>query len=101
EYAGGWAEYVRRDEVAEAPPPKPRIGKAEVERPARPKAPQPTSLELVEREIGGGEERVADLERRLAEDWTNVDLVAAHRAARDDLAALLERWESLFEASSG
>ena len=97
EYAGGWAEYVRRDEVAEAPPPKPKIGKPKVERPARPKPPKPTSLELVEREIGRGEERVAELERQLAEDWTNVDLVAAHRRARDDLEALLARWEALFE----
>ena len=40
--------------------------------------------------------RVAELERQLAEDWTNVDLVAAHRAAREDLAGLLTRWESLF-----
>jgi hypothetical protein len=39
---------------------------------------------------------VAELERQLAADWTNVDLVAAHRTARDDLAALLARWESLF-----
>ena len=38
-----------------------------------------------------------DLERRLAEDWTSVELLAAHRAARDDLEALLARWESLFE----
>ena len=33
----------------------------------------------------------------IAEDWTNVDLLSAHRAARDDLAALLARWERLFE----
>ena len=33
---------------------------------------------------------------QLAGDWTNVDLVAAHRAARDDLSALLARWETLF-----
>ena len=57
----------------------------------------PTPIELVEREIARTEERVAELERQLADDWTNVDLVTAHRAARDDLAALLERWEGLFE----
>jgi hypothetical protein len=38
---------------------------------------------------------VAELERQLAEDWTNVELLSAHRAARDDLQALVERWESL------
>ena len=88
-YAGGWAEYLRRDDEAEAPPPKPKVGKPKPERPKRERPPPPTSLELVEREIARGEERVAELERQLAEDWTNVDLVAAHRRARDDLEALL------------
>jgi ATP-binding cassette subfamily F protein 3 len=97
EYAGGWAEYVRRDEEVEPPPAKPKIGKPKAERPARPKPVPPSSLELVEREIARGEERVVELERQLAEDWTNVDLVAAHRRARDDLEALLARWEALFE----
>jgi ATP-binding cassette subfamily F protein 3 len=95
-YAGGWADYREKAEPVPAPaPPKP---KRERLRTARPTAPTP--LELVEREIARSEERVAELERRLAEDWANVDLVAAHRAARDDLAGLLERWESLFEAST-
>ena len=42
---------------------------------------------------------MAELERRLAEDWGDVDSLAAHRPARDELAALLARWEPLFEAS--
>jgi ATP-binding cassette subfamily F protein 3 len=96
-YPGGWAEYLRRDDEAEQPPPKPKVGKPKPERPKRERPPAPTSLELVEREIARGEERVAELERQLAEDWTNVDLVAAHRRARDDLEALLARWEALFE----
>ncbi len=93
-YAGGWAEYLRRgDPVPEpAQSPKPRR-----EKPARERPKGPTPIELVEREIARTEERVAELERQLADDWTNVDLVTAHRAARDDLAALLERWEGLFE----
>ena len=93
-YAGGWADYQRRNEpvAAPAPPPKPKQ-----ERPKRERPKGPSPLELVEREIARGEERVAELERELAADWANVDLVAAHRAARDDLAALLERWETLFE----
>ena len=95
-YAGGWAEYQRRGEpVPEAAPRRPPKAKPR----ARPKQQQKQSqspLELVEREVERGEARVAELERQLAEDWTNVDLVAAHRAARDDLAALLARWESLF-----
>jgi ATP-binding cassette subfamily F protein 3 len=96
-YAGGWAEYVRRDEGAEPPPPKPKIGKPKPERPKREPPRVPTSLELVEREVARSEERVAELERQLAEDWTNVDLLAAHRSARDDLEALLARWEALFD----
>ena len=101
-YAGGWAEYLRRDESRAAPRRRPE---AEGSAKPKPDAPGPAraprrrrrSLELVEREIARGEERVAELERQLAEDWTNVDLVAAHRAARDDLEALLARWEALFE----
>jgi ATP-binding cassette subfamily F protein 3 len=97
-YAGGWAEYLRRREPEPAPTePRPKLPKAERPKPERPRARGPSPLELVEREIVRGEERVAELERRLAEDWTNVDLVAAHRAARDDLEALLARWETLFD----
>ena len=39
----------------------------------------------------------AELERKLAEDWSNVDVLAAHKRSRDALQALLERWETLFE----
>jgi ATP-binding cassette, subfamily F, member 3 len=95
-YAGGWAEYRERSAPPAKPPPPPRPK----QRGRREQRQEQSPLELVEREIERGEERVADLERQLAEDWTNVDLVAAHRAARDDLAALLARWEALFEASS-
>jgi ATP-binding cassette subfamily F protein 3 len=92
-YPGGWAEYsTRREPEPEPAPPKPKKPRPPRERPKG-----PTPLELVEREIARTEERIADLERKLSDDWTNVDLVNAHRAARDDLAALLERWEKLFE----
>jgi len=92
-YPGGWAEYsARREPEPEPKPPKPKNEKPPRE---RPKGPSP--IELVEREIARAEERIADLERQLADDWTNVDLVNAHRAARDDLAALLARWEGLFD----
>jgi hypothetical protein len=43
------------------------------------------------------EARIAELERKLAGDWTNMDVLGAHRAARDELAALIARWEVLFE----
>jgi ATP-binding cassette subfamily F protein 3 len=94
-YSGGWAEYSTRGDAEPEPEPKPPKPKKERPRPPRPKGPTP--IELVEREIARTEERIADLERKLSEDWTNVDLVNAHRAARDDLAALLARWEGLFE----
>ena len=42
---------------------------------------------------------VAELERRLADDWGDVETLAAHRRARDELQALLARWEELFERS--
>jgi ATP-binding cassette subfamily F protein 3 len=98
-YAGGWADYVRAQEVADAPappPPKPRR-----ERPKRPPKPAPSALELVEAEVERAEARLADVEQKLADDWADVELVAAHKRARDDLQRLLERWEALFAASSG
>jgi ATP-binding cassette subfamily F protein 3 len=98
-YPGGWAELVRRREQPAPPPPTPKPKARERKpKPVRAAAkPAPTPLELLEREIARAEERVAELEARLAGDWTNVELLAAHRAARDDVAALLARWETLFE----
>jgi ATP-binding cassette subfamily F protein 3 len=96
-YDGGWADYVQARAApapAPGPAPAPRSKKPPPERP-RPK--QQTDLELVEAEIARREEAVAELERQLADDWTNVDVLAAHRRARDELQALLERWEALFE----
>jgi ATP-binding cassette subfamily F protein 3 len=95
-YAGGWADYVRalQAEPAPAPPPKPKA-----DRPKRPAKPKPSALELVEAEVARTEARVADLERRLAADWSDAALVAEHRDARSDLEALLRRWEALFEAT--
>jgi ATP-binding cassette subfamily F protein 3 len=99
-YEGGWAELIRRREErerAQAPP----VAKAAKRRPAppKPKPSTPSPLEVVEADIQRQEEAVAELERKLAEDWGNVELLAAHRAARDELQALLARWETLFERS--
>jgi ATP-binding cassette subfamily F protein 3 len=104
-YDGGWADYVRASELwtrsrtIGAPPVsetglKTSRGRARPEG-SRPKA--PSALETIEAEISAKEEAVAELERRLAEDWDDTDLLAAHRAARDELQRLLERWETLFE----
>jgi hypothetical protein len=43
------------------------------------------------------ERRVATLEAKLAEDWTDMDILTAHRVARDELREELVRWEALFE----
>jgi ATP-binding cassette, subfamily F, member 3 len=96
-YDGGWAELVRRREererVQESPAPRPKTKKTKV--PPKPAGPSP--LERIEGEIERQEAAVAELERQLAEDWGNVELLAAHRTARDELQQLLVRWESLFE----
>ena len=101
-YPGGWADYVRAQEsepaapVVARPAPKPKV-----ERPKRPAKPRPTALQLVEAEVARAEARVAELEVKLAADWADMALLSAHREAREDLEALLKRWESLFEATSG
>jgi ATP-binding cassette, subfamily F, member 3 len=99
-YDGGWADYVKRREerqgpVARAPadlkPPKEKTR-------TTPKPTQgPSELERIETEIAERERAVAELEDRLAKDWNDVELLAAHRSARDELHALLQRWERLFE----
>ena len=97
-YDGGWAELIRRREErerAEAPEPAPKVKRKA--KPAPPKPAGPTALELVEADIARQEEAVAELERQLADDWGNVELLTAHRAARDQLQELLARWEALFE----
>ena len=95
-YDGAWADLVRerRDEPARRRAQAPRPRK---ERPAR--RPGPTELEQVEAQVAQLERQVAELEGRLAEDWTNMDTLAAHTAAREELQSQLARWEELFEAS--
>jgi ATP-binding cassette subfamily F protein 3 len=104
-YDGGWADYVRarelwtRNRTFDATPVS-ETGLKTPQRKTRPKQPGtkgPSALERVETEIAAKEEAVADLERQLANDWEDVDLLAAHRAARAELQGLLDRWETLFE----
>jgi len=103
-YDGGWAEMLRRREeraaAAVAPPKHRRVAQA---RPAKPKAarkPRPTELQRIEAEIAAQEATVAGLEAKLAEDWSDVETLAAHKRGRDALTSLLERWEALFEAQT-
>jgi ATP-binding cassette subfamily F protein 3 len=99
-YDGGWA-----DRAAAAPPPPEPPERTDVP-PAKPKTraaprarPKPSELELVETDIAAAEARVAELEGKLAENWTDMDVLTAHRAARDELQRLFERWEELFSAT--
>jgi ATPase subunit of ABC transporter with duplicated ATPase domains len=96
-YDGGWADYVRRRDELTAPPtpsPGPTRPKPKTE---APKPRGPSELEQLESEIAAREHAVAELERRLAQDWADADALAAHRTARDELQTLLARWEQLFD----
>jgi len=96
-YPGGWADYVaRREPVAERKPEKP--ARPEKPKPApAPKAQALSQLERVELQVAAAEAKLSELEARLAEDWADVDALAEHRRARNELQSLLERWEELFE----
>jgi len=95
-YDGGWAEYQRRREEpeVEAVPPPPRREKP---KPVPKQRSGPSELEQLEGQIAEREAAVAELERRLSDDWSDVDMLDAHRRARDELQGLLSRWERLFE----
>jgi ATP-binding cassette, subfamily F, member 3 len=108
-YDGGWAEYIRRrDEQAarlsgsesQAQPeskqkPKRRASGSEPRTKTGPS--RPSELEQLESEIAAREDALAGLERKLADDWADVETLQAHRAARDELQTMLARWEELFE----
>jgi len=101
-YDGGWADLVRRrEERAERDRPKPAAVEkpkpAPKPKPATAKKPRASELERIEAEISARETEVAELEKKLAEDWTDVDVLAAHKRTRDALTALLARWEQLFD----
>jgi hypothetical protein len=66
-------------------------------RPTEPRG--PSELELIEQEVAAREQEVADLERRLSEDWNDTEVARAHAHAREELMNLLGRWEELFERS--
>jgi ATP-binding cassette, subfamily F, member 3 len=103
-YDGGWADLVRaraeRDNLegqsqGQALKRKAHGSRAEARRPAA--RARPAQLVQVESEIEAKEAALADLERRLADDWANVDLVTTHRRTRDELEALFRRWEAMLE----
>jgi ATP-binding cassette subfamily F protein 3 len=99
-YDGGWAEMLRRREERAARAPEPVVVKKQP-KPAKPPKPKgPSELERIEAQIANAEAELAVLEERLADDWSNVETLAAHKRSRDALASLLERWEQLFEQTT-
>jgi ATP-binding cassette, subfamily F, member 3 len=102
---GGWAELVRRraeenELTLQAAPDRvkgsQRAGRSE--RAVGEESRKPGGeLQRIEMEIAAREQRIAELEQALAADWGDVDLIASHRRARDELKELLARWEELFE----
>jgi ATP-binding cassette, subfamily F, member 3 len=100
-YDGGWAEMLRRrEDRARAAASEPKREKVAKPKPTREPRPRASELQRVEAEISAREAEVAELEAKLAEDWSDVDVLAAHKRSRDALTALLERWEALFEAQA-
>jgi ATP-binding cassette subfamily F protein 3 len=95
-YDGGWADYLRAREERAAPVVDAKPRKQPKTRPER-QASRPAPLELIERQIEEKEALIAQIERRLAEDWADADAVAAHRAAREELQDLLARWEQMLD----
>jgi hypothetical protein len=102
-YGGGWADYVRRREevAATAEQVASARRKPRRERPRREPARRPERdlVAEIEGRIEAQEAAVARLEARLAEDWADVDAIAAHRRAREELQTLLGEWEELMEAA--
>jgi ATP-binding cassette subfamily F protein 3 len=95
-YDGGWAEYLEarqlRVETPEEPSPKSRKPLAEA-----PTKREPDRLAELEAQIEAQEALIGRLEQKLAQDWGDVDTIAAHRRARLELQALLARWEQLVD----
>jgi len=100
EYEGGWAEMLRRREERLSVPVAAPGPKVKRKREPKPRPKRATELERIESEIAVREAEVKALEEKLATDWSDVETLAAHKTSRDALAALLERWEQLFEAAS-
>ena len=101
-YAGGWADYVRIRAGEDAPAPKepkPEPAAKPKSKPAKQKPRKLSELQRIETAIEAREAELVELERRLAEDWGDVATLSAHKAARDELEALLAQWEQLFEAA--
>jgi len=80
------------------PEPPPREPKA---RPAPKSKAAGDPLAEIEAQIEQLEREIAELEVKLAADWTDADTIAAHAQAREKLQPLLGRWETLLEEVAG
>jgi ATP-binding cassette subfamily F protein 3 len=98
-YEGGWADLERERSTTVPEPAEPVASPPKAAKPVRQRSQKraPSELERLEAQIEAAESRVAELEGKLSDDWTNMDVLTAHRAARDELTDLLARWEVLFE----
>jgi ATP-binding cassette, subfamily F, member 3 len=96
-YDGGWADLVRSRAERREETKDERPVKALKPQPPERRTPRPDPLAGIEREIEAKERRIGELEERLATDWSDVDTIAAHRLAREELQTLLARWEAMLE----
>ena len=94
-YDGGWADLVRSRAERQEEAKEERPAKEPKARPPARAKPAPDPLAGIEREIEAKERRIGELEERLAADWSDVDTIAAHRRAREELQTLLARWETM------
>ena len=98
-YAGGWAEYVapRRGRAA-APPPKPKIGKPKAGAPG-PRASRRSRRRSSSSSARSRAARSASPSSSASSPRTGRTSTSSRPTARarDDLEALLARWEALFE----
>ena len=99
-YPGGWADYVRIRAGEDAPAPAPPKERKEKPKPGqgRRRGGRPSSSRSRARSRRRSSSSPSS-SARLAEDWGDVEVLAAHKAARDRLQSLLERWEQLFESA--
>jgi ATP-binding cassette subfamily F protein 3 len=93
-YEGGWADLVarraERETATPTEPPAPTPDRKPKPAKARPRR---DPLADLERRVEEQERLVASLEAKLAEDWSDVDTIAAHRRAREALTGLIAEWE--------
>jgi ATP-binding cassette, subfamily F, member 3 len=94
-YDGGWADFqeAQRTRIQDEEP----AAKVRTKKQPQQGAPKKSPLAELEGRIEAQERLIAKLEAELAKDWGDVDRIAAHRQARAELHALLERWDALVD----